>query len=294
MRLIGADSVSAGMSIRDADPDSDSAPETDAADVLVVGGGVAGLTAATFTARAGLDTLVVDAPESILARNAHLENVPGFPGGVDPRRFLDLLREQAGESGARQRSGRVVDVADRGDGFAVRVAADDGEGAAGGDENDADSPAEWTARADAVIVASWADVSYLDGLGVEIRDAGSKRYVDVDELGRTAVEGVYAAGRVTETYHQAVVAAGHGAEVGLTVVHDSETPYYNDWVAPEGYFTDRGREVPPGCEEIGADERERRGAAARERMRRAFAEPHPEPQRTHPSLVEDDLGRLDE
>lgn len=47
-------------------------------EVIVVDGGVASLVAATFTARHGLDTLVVDAGESILRRNAHLENFPGF------------------------------------------------------------------------------------------------------------------------------------------------------------------------------------------------------------------------
>ncbi|RLM59641.1 NAD(P)/FAD-dependent oxidoreductase [Halobellus sp. Atlit-31R] len=257
------------------------------ADVLVVGGGVAGLTAATFTARAGLDTLVVDAAESILARNAHLENVPGFPGGVDSRLFLDLLREQADENGVRRQTGRVSDVTRDGETFAVTVV---------GDASAPDAEADVDRRIDAevVVAASWADASYLDGLGVETRRAGSKQYVVVDDLGRTNVDGVYAAGRLTETYHQAVVVAGHGAEVGLTVVHDSETPYYNDWVTPEGYFTDRGREVPPGCEEIDAEERERRAAASRERMRAAFADPHPEPQRTHPSLVDDELGRLDE
>ncbi|TKX78401.1 FAD-dependent oxidoreductase, partial [Halorubrum sp. SD626R] len=42
-------------------------------DVVVVGGGVAGLSAAVFTARHGLDTLVVDAGGSVLRRNARLE-----------------------------------------------------------------------------------------------------------------------------------------------------------------------------------------------------------------------------
>ncbi len=52
-------------------------------DVCIVGGGVSGLAASIFTARAGLDTLVIDGGESILARNASLENYPGFPDGVD-------------------------------------------------------------------------------------------------------------------------------------------------------------------------------------------------------------------
>lgn len=252
--------------------------DTETTAVLVVGGGVAGLTAATFTARAGLDTLVVDADESILARNAHLENVPGFPAGINPRRFLDLLREQADESGVERRTGRVTGVERTGDSEGFDVSTAEGE----------------AIRADAVVAASWSDVSYLDGLDVETRDAGSKEYVVVDELGRTNVEGVYAAGRVAEKYHQVAVAAGHGAEVGLTLVYDADVPYYHDWVTPEGYFSDRGREVPPGCAEIDADERERRWADGRERMREALSEPHDESQRTHPSLVDDDLGRLEE
>jgi thioredoxin reductase len=52
---------------------------TTPSEVVVVGGGVAGLSAAVFTARHGLDTLVVDAGESILRRNAHLENFPRLP-----------------------------------------------------------------------------------------------------------------------------------------------------------------------------------------------------------------------
>jgi thioredoxin reductase len=254
----------------------------DSTDVIVVGGGVAGLTAATFTARAGLDTLLVNAGESILNRNAHLENVPGFPAGVNARLFGDLLREQADRNDVVRETGRVVSV--------ERVAEDGARFVA---SVDADGAVE-TVRSRFVVAASWADADYLDELGVTIRDAGSKRYVDVDEAGRTSVEGVYAAGRISETYHQAVVAAGHGAEVALTLVHDSDVAYYHDWVTPEGYFTDRGREVPPGCEEIDAAERERREAESREVMREFFADPHEEPQRTHPSLVDDELGRLDE
>lgn len=247
-------------------------------DVLVVGGGVAGLTAALFTARAGLDTLVCNHGESILRRNAHLENFPGFPAGVDSRLFADMLEAQATRSGVDLVQTRVTEVArdEPTDSFRVTTAAGD------------DRAARY------VVAASWSDADYLDGLGVDLRDAGSKRYVDDDGLGRTNVDGLYAAGRLSERYHQAVVAAGNGAEVAITLVHDSEMPFYHDWVAPEGYFTDRGREVPPGCEEIDATEQAARQAESRAAMREYFADPHGDRQRTHPSLVDDDLGRVDD
>jgi len=90
-------------------------------DVVVVGGGVAGLSAATFTARHGFDMLVVDAGESILRRNAHLENFPGFPAGVNARQLLDLLGEQAETAGATRHEATVTGVTRTDDGFAVET-----------------------------------------------------------------------------------------------------------------------------------------------------------------------------
>ena len=245
--------------------------ETDTPRVAVVGGGVAGLMAATYTARADLDTVVVDHGESILRRNAHLENVPGFPAGVNARLFLDLLEEQAGRSGCLFERGLVTDLRATDDGFRLRVESDE----------------EVDLVADYVVLASWSDVDYLEDVeGIGLLDRGSKTFVDVDEYGRTGIEGLYAAGRIAEKAHQTVVAAGHGAEVAVTLVDDSEVPYYHDWVAPEGYFTERGREVPPGCEEIDEAERRRRERESMELMAEAFAERHPDEPTMHPSVVE--------
>ena len=88
-------------------------------DVVIVGGGVAGPSAATFTVRHGLGTLVVDSSESILRRNARLENFPGFPAGVNARQLLDLLDEQAEETGATRHEATVTGVTRTDDGFAV-------------------------------------------------------------------------------------------------------------------------------------------------------------------------------
>jgi len=243
-------------------------------DVCIVGGGTAGLAASIFTARAGLDTLVVDGGESILARNASLENYPGFPDGVDARRYLQLTREQARKAGAEFELGRVtraepIDEDDLEEGFVLEIE--------GGE------PLE-TRR---IIAASWSDSEYLVPLDVGRIQRGSKHFVDTDDAGRTAVDGVYAAGRLADEPHQAIVAAGHGAKVGLAVIHDSDANFYHDWVVPAGYFTGRGREVPPGCEEIDDEERRARDEQARTRLLEAFAEPLDEVPTMHPS-VEDD------
>ncbi|WP_089384430.1 thioredoxin reductase [Halorubrum vacuolatum] len=249
--------------------------------------------ASVYTARASLDTVVINAGEPILARNAHLENVPGFPAGINPRRFLDLLRSQATRNGVDRRAGRVtgLDMDDEGRFIATVEREADRRGGRVSDDGDTGTE-PYRIAGERVIAASWSDADYLDALGVEIRDAGSKRYVDDDGLGRTNVEGLYVAGRLAERYHQTVIAAGHGAAVATTLIHDSAVPFYHDWVVPEGYFTDRGRDVPPGCEEITETERRARERESMAAMREYFAEPHPERQRTHPSLVDDPLGRV--
>jgi thioredoxin reductase len=242
-------------------------PETPK-NVIVIGGGIAGLSAAVFTARHGLDTLVIDAGESILRRNAHLENFPGFPAGVNARQLLDLLGEQAETAGSEQMTATVASVEQTDDGFAVETDTDE------------------QYHTQYVVAATKNAVGYLEDVdGVGIIDRG-KAYVDTDERGRTGVNGLYAAGRLAEKPHQAAVCAGHGAEVGVTILEDDDRPFYHDWVAPEGYFTDRGRDLPPGCEEIDETERTEREARSLDVLCERFAEPHPDDQETHPSLEE--------
>jgi pyruvate/2-oxoglutarate dehydrogenase complex dihydrolipoamide dehydrogenase (E3) component len=142
-------------------------------------------------------------------------------------------------------------------------------------------------RTEYVVAATKNVVDYLDGIdGVGIIERG-KAFVDTDERGRTGVDGLYAAGRLAEKPHQAAVCAGHGAEVGVTILEDDDRPFYHDWVTPDGYFTDRGRNLPPGCEEIDEDERTDRESESLEVMRERFREPHPDEQVTHPSLEEE-------
>lgn len=238
-------------------------------DVLVVGGGPAGLSAGIFTARAGLETVIVTDGESILRRNAHLENYPGFPAGVNSRLLLDMMDEQADRAGCARREARIVDLTPTDGGFV------------------AETESGATLTGTHVVAATKNTVDFLAGIdGVELVERG-KSFVDTDDRGRTGVSGLYAAGRLARQPYQTIVVAGHGASVGVTVIEDSDVEFYHDWVAPAGYFTGRDRDVPPGCEEIDEEERQRRENESLAVMREYFATPHPDEPTQHPSVRED-------
>ncbi|HHE71504.1 MAG TPA: thioredoxin-disulfide reductase [Chloroflexi bacterium] len=66
-------------------------------DVIIVGGGPAGLTTAIYTSRDGKDTLVLEreATGGLAATTEHIENYPGFPEGINGMELMEKFREQA-------------------------------------------------------------------------------------------------------------------------------------------------------------------------------------------------------
>jgi thioredoxin reductase (NADPH) len=71
--------------------------------VIVIGGGPAGLTTALYTAREGIDTLVIEraAFGGQAAATEKLDNLPGFPDGVAGIDFANRLRQQAERFGVQ-------------------------------------------------------------------------------------------------------------------------------------------------------------------------------------------------
>ena len=77
-------------------------------DCLVIGGGPAGLTAAIYLTRYHLASVVVDAGKSRASWIPCSHNHAGYPGGVEGKELLRLMREQAQMYGASIETGRVT------------------------------------------------------------------------------------------------------------------------------------------------------------------------------------------
>jgi thioredoxin reductase (NADPH) len=177
-------------------------------DVIVAGGGVAGLSAALFLARAKVGVAVFDRAESSLVRVERVNNYLGFPDGIAGAELLALGKRQAERFGAEIYEDRIDAVAATGDSFSVL---------AGGVEHSCSY----------FVIASNKRTDLATSLGLALGGFGG-RFVAVSHGGATAVDRVYATGRITGQPSQAVVSAGDGAKVAIALIERMRGGYYVD------------------------------------------------------------------
>lgn len=92
-------------------------------DLVVVGGGPAGMTAAQYGARANLKTLVIEemAPGGAVLLISDMENYPGFPEPVNGYEFSEKMRQQTENFGAVFKSATATEIKKDGNIFTVET-----------------------------------------------------------------------------------------------------------------------------------------------------------------------------
>jgi thioredoxin reductase (NADPH) len=213
-------------------------PDVDEYDVVIVGGGASGLSAGVFTARYGLETLILDRGASAIQRCYNIGNYLGFLA-IDPGTFLELGRAHARYEGCEIVDDLVVTVEESEDETGTEIEGKD----------DARFHIETQdgreLSASHVIAASAYNADYLSDLD-DAFHAGDHP-VECDEAtGRTQIDGLYVAGWLSGGSHQVIICAGHGARVAKALIQDhrvedgywEDVAQYWDWQVEDGKYGD--------------------------------------------------------
>src|SRR5437899_1763869 len=165
--------------------------------VVIIGSGCAGLTAAIYAARANLIPLVIRGREAggQLTLTTLVENYPGFPKGVQGPELIEMMQLQALEFGAEFLEGDVTraDLSKRP--FVLDV-----------------GPERLEARTLIIGIGHSPNTALFRGQ-LEMNEVG---YLKTHDGSKTNIPGVFAAGDVQDhIYRQAVTAAGSGCMAAM-------------------------------------------------------------------------------
>ncbi|MEW9697872.1 NAD(P)/FAD-dependent oxidoreductase [Paenibacillus sp. SI8] len=180
-------------------------------DVIIIGAGPTGSSAALFTAKAGKKTLVIDNDQSVTKR-AWIENHYGVEAITGPD-LVEIGKKQAAKFGAEFIQGKATHLEKSGD-ILFRVTT----------ENESYEGSH-------VILATGLSVELAEAAGIRTKPGTEPRIkaiVDADAQGRSSLSGVWAAGTTAGVSMHTIITAGDGAKVAIHVISEINGERYVD------------------------------------------------------------------
>jgi len=180
-------------------------------DVIVIGDGPGGLSAALFLAKGGLDVTVYGQDKTAM-HWALLKNYLGVPE-IHGSAFQSTAKDQVRALGAKLVDARVESVGKAAQGFEVTL----------------ESGEKVSARF--VILSEGKSPRLADQLGLAHAKDGLG--LTVDHNGQSSVAGVYAVGRLVRPERsQAIISAGDGAAAAIDILSIVQGKPVQDWDSP--------------------------------------------------------------
>jgi thioredoxin reductase (NADPH) len=180
-------------------------------DVIIIGAGPTGGSAALFASKAGKKTLVVDGDQSVTKR-AWIENHYGVDGISGPD-LIEGGKKQAIKFGSEIIQDVVTDIRTENGKHTVVTE--------GGKSFDTTH----------VILATGMSVQLAENIGLTVvpgTEPRIKNIIKVDEQGKTSVDGIWAAGTVAGVSMHTIITAGDGAKVAINMISELNGERYVD------------------------------------------------------------------
>lgn len=180
-------------------------------DVIVIGGGVAGLQAGVFTAKAGEETLVLDSEESLVLNTSNIQNLI-VEESITGREVLKRGKEKLEEFDGEFKEEKVKKLERTDEGFHIETSEDE-------------------YNSEYVVIASAGNHDYIE-LDLDYEDGVEGPYmmdehIVTDDSNRAA-EGLYAAGLANTWEYQTSTALGDGAKAAVNLLSDKYGEPYTD------------------------------------------------------------------
>lgn len=182
--------------------------------VIVVGGGLAGLQAAVYTAKAGEDTLVFDTDESLVYNTSNIQNLIGHDS-IGGHELINQAQEKLDTFDGEIVEEKVESVERTDEGFKVTTGEDKYE-------------------SEYVILSTAGNHEPFEPLDLEFEEGVEGPYM-MDEHVLTddhnkakGTEKVFVAGLTNTWEYQAAVAIGDGAKAGVNLLTDKYGEPYED------------------------------------------------------------------